>query len=237
MNTRGPLKGDGNIFKCEWVLNLKQHFRQWCLRTWMIQHRYLTLWKLSLTFWGSFAPLGRITAKQWQPGTHRYLCIPHSLSFTAIKFLSLFIIYKIAKDFEKFSAQAPVLEGHKGAEEEEDAESSTPLPKSQPWCPSDVQGVHPCPSHMETCSGGASFLPILSGKVTPSSHKSDNGEGKQLCINTPRGLWQHQRGASVAFCSVSHTNCSSYCSRQEVSSAKCDNFICTSHKKRGLENY
>lgn len=143
MNTRGPLKGDGNIFKCEWVLNLKQHFRQWCLRTWMIQHRYLTLWKLSLTFWGSFAPLGRITAKQWQPGTHRYLCIPHSLSFTAIKFLSLFIIYKIAKDFEKFSAQAPVLEGHKGAEEEEDAESSTLFPKASPGAPVMCRGCIP----------------------------------------------------------------------------------------------
>lgn len=141
---------------------------------------------------------------------HSYLHISHSLSFTTVKCLSLFIIYKIAGDFERFSAQALVLEWHKGAEEEEDAESPTPVPKSLPWCPSDAQlgaslpiphgSLHwwsPFPSHPEQASDSI-ISPVMMEK------------GSHLCGNTPGGRWHHQRGASVAFCSVSHTNCSSY---------------------------
>lgn len=31
VKTKAPLKWDGNTFKYKWVLNLRQHFRQWCL--------------------------------------------------------------------------------------------------------------------------------------------------------------------------------------------------------------
>lgn len=174
----------------------------------MLQHRHLTV-KAEFDFSGGhFHPWVELQQSNGSQGTHSYLPTPHSLSFTAVKCLSIFLIYKTARDFEKFSTQAPVLEWHKGAEEEEeDAESSTPVPKILAWCPSDMQGVHPCPSHMETCTGEVSF-PSWAGKWLHHL-PSDDGEGKQLCINKPWGLWQHQRGASVAFCSGAHTTCSS----------------------------
>lgn len=61
-------------------------------------------------FGGHLHPWVELQPSNDSQGTQSYPCIPHSLSFTAIKCWSLFIIYKIAKDFERFSAQAPVLE-------------------------------------------------------------------------------------------------------------------------------
>lgn len=117
-------------------------------------------------------------------GTHCYLHILHSLLFTTVNCSSLFIIYKTAGDFERFSAQAPVLEWHKGAEEEEeDAESSASAPKSLSWCPRDVQWVHPCPSHMETCTGEATSHPEqASDSITSPETMKKGSSSVWICL-------------------------------------------------------
>lgn len=229
------LKWDGNTFKCTWVLNLRQHFRQWWLLTWMMQTPDSVKFEFDFLR-GHLHTWVELQSSNDSQGTHSYFPIPHSVLFTAVKCLSLFIIYKIAGDFERFGAQAPVLAWHKGAEEEEeDAESPTLFPKACSNVPVMCRGC--IPAHPTWKLHWWSHFPSHPEQVSDSITSSVLMEKGSSSVWTPLEGCGSIREEPVLHFAVQHTKLQLIWTAGKFSSAKSDNFTRTSHKNRGLEDY